>query len=140
MMGSGALLQRIRHFPSRLLPKDKSDVNIISCVSFPFKQYRTKKKGWFKQGKGSRANPQKRLQHLAAGTAGAAAPQGAGYGAVISRAAGQSTSTLPPIQRFFICRFRWRLEDLSNCRAYVLNNKLKSIILATEYKTVFCRC
>ena len=30
--------------------------------------------------------------------------------------------------------------DLSNCRAYVLNNKLKSIILATEYKTVFCRC
>ena len=36
----------------------------------------------------SRANPQERLQHLAAGTAGAAAPQGAGYGAVISRAAG----------------------------------------------------
>ena len=35
-----------------------------------------------------RANPKERLQHLAAGTAGAAAPQGAGYGAVTSRAAG----------------------------------------------------
>ena len=33
----------------------------------------------------SRANPQERLQHLAAGTAGAAAPQGAGYGAVTDR-------------------------------------------------------
>ena len=32
--------------------------------------------------KRSRANPQERLQHLATGTAGAAAPQGAGYGAV----------------------------------------------------------
>ena len=29
-----------------------------------------------------RANPKERLQYLAAGTAGAAAPQGAGYGAV----------------------------------------------------------
>jgi len=36
----------------------------------------------------SRANPQERLQHLAAGTAGAAAPQGAGYGAITDRAAG----------------------------------------------------
>ena len=35
-----------------------------------------------RRGKRSRANPQERLQHLAAGTAGAAAPQGAGYGAV----------------------------------------------------------
>ena len=75
MMGSGALLQRIRHFPSRLLPKDKSDVNIISCVSFPFKQYRTKKKGWFKQGKGSRANPQKRLLYHASGTAATQKPE-----------------------------------------------------------------
>ena len=32
-----------RHFPSRLLPKGKNDVNIISCVGFPFKQYRIKK-------------------------------------------------------------------------------------------------
>ena len=36
----------------------------------------------------SRANPQERLQHLAAGTAGAAAPQGAEYGAVTGGAAG----------------------------------------------------
>ena len=36
----------------------------------------------------SRANPQERLQYRAAGTAGAAAPQGAGYGAVTRRAAG----------------------------------------------------
>jgi len=36
----------------------------------------------------SRANPKERLQYLAAGTAGAAAPQGAGYGAVTDRAAG----------------------------------------------------
>ena len=36
----------------------------------------------------SRANPKERLQYLAAGTAGAAAPQGAGYGAVTGRAAG----------------------------------------------------
>ena len=41
-----------------------------------------------RRGKRSRANPQERLQHLAAGTAGAAAPQGAGYGAVTDRAAG----------------------------------------------------
>ena len=36
----------------------------------------------------SRANPKERLQYLAAGTAGAAAPQGAGCGAVTGRAAG----------------------------------------------------
>ena len=36
----------------------------------------------------SRANPQERLQHLAAGTAGAAAPQGAGYGAVTDKGGG----------------------------------------------------
>ena len=35
-----------------------------------------------------RANPQERLQYLAAGTVGATAPQGAGYGAVTGRAAG----------------------------------------------------
>jgi len=33
-----------RHFPSRLLPKGKSDVNIIPCVGFPFKQYRKNRK------------------------------------------------------------------------------------------------
>ena len=37
--------QESRHFPSRLLPKGKNDVNIISCAGFPFKQYRTKKHG-----------------------------------------------------------------------------------------------
>ena len=42
----------------------------------------------------SRANPQERLQYLAAGTAGAAAPQGAGYGAVTDRAAGIATAAL----------------------------------------------
>ena len=42
----------------------------------------------------SRTNPQERLQHLAAGTAGAAAPQGAGYGAVTGRAAGIATAAL----------------------------------------------
>ena len=36
----------------------------------------------------SRANPKERLQYLAAGTEGATAPQGAGYGAVTDRAAG----------------------------------------------------
>ncbi len=41
-----------------------------------------------RRGKRSRANPQERLQHLAAGTAGAATPQGAGYGAVTDRVAG----------------------------------------------------
>ena len=36
----------------------------------------------------SRANPKERLQYLAAGTAGAAAPQGAGFGSIIVGAAG----------------------------------------------------
>ena len=35
-----------------------------------------------------RANPKERLQHLAAGTAGATAPQGAGYGAVTDKGGG----------------------------------------------------
>ena len=35
-----------------------------------------------RRGKGSRADPQERLQHLTAGTAGASAPQDAGYGVV----------------------------------------------------------
>ena len=51
----------------------------------------------------SRANPQKRLQYLAAGTAGASAPQGAGYGAVTDRAAVlKSVVSKPP----FGVRFR----------------------------------
>ena len=49
----------------------------------------------------SRANPQKRLQHLAAGAAGAAAPQGAGYGAVTDRAAVlKSVVSKPPFGSF----------------------------------------
>ena len=47
----------------------------------------------------SRANPQERLQHLAAGTAGAAAPQGAGYGAVTDRAAGKSIFVFQQINK-----------------------------------------
>ncbi len=39
-------------------------------------------------GERSRENQKERLQYLAAGTAGAAAPQGAGHGAVTRRAAG----------------------------------------------------
>ena len=42
----------------------------------------------------SRANPKEHLQYLAAGTAGAAAPQGAGYGAVKDRAAEIVTAVL----------------------------------------------
>ena len=43
----------------------------------------------------SRANPKERLQCLAAETAGAAAPQGAGYRVVTDRAAGKATAVLP---------------------------------------------
>jgi len=73
----------------------------------------------------SRADTKARLQYLVAGTAGAAVPQGAGYGAVTDRAAVlKSVVSKPPfgvcfrlehvdrqptIQQFFICRFRWRL-------------------------------
>jgi len=49
----------------------------------------------------SRANPKERLQYLAAGTAGAAAPQGAGYGTVTSRAAVlKSVVSKPPFGSF----------------------------------------
>ena len=49
----------------------------------------------------SRANPKERLQYLAAGTAGAAAPQGAGYGAVTGRAAVlKSVVSKPPFGSF----------------------------------------
>ena len=42
--GSGAQpTTASRRFPSQLLPKGNSDVNIIPCVYFPFKQYWTKK-------------------------------------------------------------------------------------------------
>ena len=74
----------------------------------------------------SRANPKERLQHLAAGTAGAATPQGAGYGAVTGRAAVLKSvvskppfgvrfrlgrvNSQPPSNGFFICRFCWRLR------------------------------
>ena len=51
----------------------------------------------------SRANPKERYQYLASGTAGAAAPQGAGYGAVTDRAAVlKSVVSKPP----FGVRFR----------------------------------
>ena len=37
---NGSPTKDTRHFPSRLLPESKSDVNIIPCVGFSFKQYR----------------------------------------------------------------------------------------------------
>ncbi len=47
----------------------------------------------------SRADMKERLQYLAAGTAGAA-PQDAGYGAVIAGAAGYLIHTPPPAALF----------------------------------------
>ena len=44
----------------------------------------------------SRENQKERLQYLATGTAGTATTQGAGYGAITSKAAGLSTSAPPP--------------------------------------------
>lgn len=62
----------------------------------------------------SRANPKERLQYLASETAGAAAPQGAGYGAITGRAAGIVTP--PPCsgfiqqQKSFLLRHRVHLR------------------------------
>ena len=52
-----------------------------------------------RRGIRSQANPKERLQYFAAGTAGAAAPQGAGYGAVTDRAAGKSICVFQQINK-----------------------------------------
>ncbi len=77
----------------------------------------------------SRADTKERLQYLAAGTAGAAAPQDAGGGAVTDRAAGSS----PPPWLFFICPTNGKLLSIPAFIAAVA-------IVITEKPLHFCAC
>ena len=74
----------------------------------------------------SRAKPQERLQHLAAGTAGAAAPQGAGYGAITDRAAGITPTPAAVCFNLKLFEFCFRQKGYST--VYVETLKSRKII------------